>query len=350
MPLTPRQRKHYAERKYYVQKYSIRGNKDTVQKIVKKYKKLKLNKQNFVVTDNTDPLFGTAQITPSKQYLEDTSNYAYPNSERHAVMFIDFITKTCYFVQTKYFSLKGKTEPEELLKEKLTYVLLNCIHLFHIKKSTQYCIVSLDHPNSSVYIDSKYHTDTLPLHFLTSDVLATIIRQFIVESNYVFLEPIIDSGSCSSTVVEYNDNEFRFPIMRTPEKTTITMLDNQKTRHSAPFCLSNLDNVDRTIGNNFCTSQCSLSRRLYRTQILFVEESIFNEILTSYSTDFRIIDFSQWTSPLSQSNIEKIDIITYLASPDRKNREYGGGKNKIMFSNKKTRRPKTRITKRKIRL
>ena len=138
MPLTPRQRKHYAERKYYVQKYSIRGNKDTVQKIVKKYKKLKLNKQNFVVTDNTDPLFGTAQITPSKQYLEDnredTSNYAYPNSERHAVMLIDFITKTCYFVQTKYFSLKGKTEPEELLNEKLRYVLLNCIHLFHIKK------------------------------------------------------------------------------------------------------------------------------------------------------------------------------------------------------------------------
>lgn len=120
--------------------YSIHDNidkdKDKILNIVKKYQKLKLNKQNFVVTDNTDPLFGTAQITPSKQYLEDTSNYAYPNSERHAVMFIDFITKTCYFVQTKYFSLKGKTEPEELLKEKLTYVLLNCIHLFHIKKST----------------------------------------------------------------------------------------------------------------------------------------------------------------------------------------------------------------------
>jgi hypothetical protein len=325
-----------------------------IKKIVEKYKKLQLNKQNFVVTYNAEPLFGTAQITPSRQYLEDnredTLNYNYPNSERHAVMLIDFNTQNCYFVQTNYFSLKGETEPEELLKEKLTYVLLNCIHLFHIKKSTQYCIVSLDHPKSSVYIESKYHTDMLSLYFLTAKDLADTISLLDVKSDYVFLEPIIDSGSCSSTVVKYNDNEFRFPIIRTPEKTTITMLDNQKTTHSAPFCLSNLDIVDRAIGNDFCTSQCSVSRRLYRTQILFVEESNFNDILTSYSTDFRMINFSQWTLPLPQFNIEEIDIITYLASPDRKNREYGGGKNKIMFSNKKTRRPRTRITKRKVRL
>lgn len=333
--------------------------------------KKKTYNTNFVVNRSNkfyQPLFGIGKFTPSIKYEEECFRHGdnpYPNSERHSIILVDFEKQKCYFAKTDFFSSKKETREMQIQKLRyvFSYFISFCINESKNFIKNKYFIVSLDVPNTTPLphvTQSRFHRDNIPIYFISDFKLQDKFKLFNTTSDYVFLEPLIGvNTSCLSTIVKYKsrrepgeedeedeqdeeDHDFdsRFPITNNDTKTSISMLNNKLTKHSPPFCMPP-DFIDRSVGNDLFRTQNLSVRRLNRTQILFISEEIFTNMVQNCRDAF-------YETPINFSEITDFEIVRHqkihleVYKSLKSSCEFGGGKTK-----KKSRRRSKKTFKKK---